>query len=319
MMKVLFLERVKPDVLEIVKSCIPQNLELITLRTDDEEEKFEKVVDADFILVGPSPVTEQLLARGKKLRLVQKTGVGLDKINLKAASEKGIMVANAGATNAIAVAEHTILLILAIYKKLPIACREFLAERRWTKWDYRCSSSEIYDKTVGIIGMGNIGKETAKRLRCLGCKILYYDLYRLSIEEEEQMGFEYANLHQLLQSSDIVSLHTTLNENTYHMISEKELALMKNTAIFINTARGALVDEEALYKALIEKTIAGAGLDVFEKEPPDYDNPFFTLANVIVTPHIGGGTRETIEKIYLVSFNNMLRVLEGLDPFNKVN
>lgn len=314
----MFVEKTHPDVLEIVKSCVPEGFELITVETTTEEERLLKVPDADFILVGPTPITAKLLEKAKNVKLVQKTGVGVDKIDLKAAAEMGIPVANTGGTNAIAVAEHTILLILAVYKKLPIA-HQSLVEGRWAKWDYRCESYEIHGKIAGIVGMGNIGREVTKRLHGFGANIIYYDMYKLPPEKEVELGIQYVSLDELLKTSDIISLHVTLTEQTYHLIGKRELNLMKKSAILINTARGALVDEVALYEALKERRITAAGLDVFSKEPPDPKDPIFSLDNVVVTPHIGGGTRETIERVYQFSFMNMLRVLQGQEPLNKVN
>jgi len=312
-MKVLLLEVMDSAILELMTSCLPKEFELIAVKTKDEEERMAKVVDADFIMVAPTAVNRQLIEKGKKLKLIQKLGAGLNNIDLEAATIKGVPVANAGGTNAIAVAEHTITLILALYKKL-FTVNASLLQGKWSKWDFRSETYEIYRKTVGIIGLGNIGREVAQRLRCFEADILYYDITRLSPETEAELGYRFVAFDELLRTADIVTLHSNLTDETYHMIGENELNIMKESAIIINAARGALIHEQALYKALKEKRIAAAGLDAFEKEPPDPDNPLLYLDNVLVTPHTGGGGFDTLKRIYELAFENMQRVLRGEEP-----
>ncbi len=173
---------------------------------------------------------------------------------------------------------------------------------------------ELEGKTVGIVGLGNIGKKVARRLRGFECKIVYYDIIRLPEHEEDALGVRYVLLDELLATADVVTLHTPLTSVTQNMISDRQLALMKPTAILVNTCRGPVVDERALHKALITKRIAGAGLDVMVDEPPSKDNPLLNVDTCTITPHTAGPTWENWPKAFRNAFDNILRVHAGRPP-----
>lgn len=242
------------------------------------------------IVCGVEPITADVLAASKKLRLVVKHGVGVDNIDLDAAASLGIVVAYTPDTNTEAVADLTLGLILALLRGI---CKADNSTREG-KWD-RFIGHELGALTVGLIGTGRIGSAVARRVHAFGAHILAYDLVQ-NTALVEKYGVRYVALNELLSTSDIVSLHVPLTPETRGMIGAKELSLMKPSAYLVNTARGELVDEEALYRFLRDRRIAGAALDVFSKEPPK-GSPLLQLDNVIVTPHIGAYTYQAIERM----------------------
>jgi phosphoglycerate dehydrogenase-like enzyme len=217
------------------------------------------------------------------------------------------------------VAEGTILLILAVYKHLPRA-HQALREGRWIHDELRPQSYFFYDKVLGIVGLGRIGTEVVQRARGFQPRrIVYHDLYRKTPEREKKLGVEYLELDELLQVSDIVSLHVYLSERSRGMIGERELGLMKRTAILINTSRGAVVDEKALYRALRNRAIWGAGLDAWTQEPTPPENPILQLDNVVCTPHMATGTVDADRMKFQAAIANFRRVLRGETPHNVVD
>ena len=209
-------------------------------------------------------------------------------------------------------------LALALSRKLQILDRA-TKSGEWLMWEMRPSSFEISGKTHGIVGFGNIGKAVAKLSQAFGTKVVYFDARRLSTEQETKLGVQYQPLDELLATADIVSLHVPLLPDTRGMIGERQLTLMKPTSILVNVARGNIVDETALYEALKNKRISGAALDVWSKEPVPRDNPLLTLENIIATPHISAGTRDTLLNIFGVGFGNISLVSQGGQPLNVVN
>lgn len=317
MPKVLYLATVPPEVHEIVRSQAPEGWEFCSLETRAPEERLSKIRDADFVLVATEMIGEELLAAAPRLKLIQHQGVGYDNIDLHAAARRGVRVALTPEGTTTGVAEHTLLLILALYKKLPIAHRS-LQEGRWLVWDLRPESYELAGKQLGLIGFGRIGQEVAKRALAFEARPVYHDAVRPSRELEEKLGASYLGIDELLSTSDIVSVHVPRTPQTIGLIGRRELSMMKATAILINTARGGIVNEVALYETLKERRIAGAGLDVFEREPADPANPLFTLDNVVATPHIAAGTRDALVTKMKAAFANMLRVHRGEPPINPV-
>jgi len=316
--KVLYTNYATEDVYEIIRSQLPEGFELITLEKDDDKERREKIKDVDFIIVATVKISEDLLKHAKKLRLIQHQGVGYDNIDLNATKRMGIPIGLTPEGTSIGVAEHTILLILAVYKKIVIA-HSSLLRGEWLQFGLRSESYEMYGKTLGLVGFGRIGREVAKRAKPFDVRILYYDKYiHASSDEKETLGVEEVSFEKLLVESDIVSLHVPLTEETKGMMNRQTFRLMKRSAILINTARGTLVNEKDLYEALQDRTIAGAGLDVFEKEPPSPDNPLFKLENVILTPHISAGTKDALIAKMRAAFANMVRVTKGETPINLV-
>jgi phosphoglycerate dehydrogenase-like enzyme len=316
--KVLYLDHAPEDVYQIIRSQLPQEFELITLEKDDDQERFEKIKDADFILVATAKLTKEMIENAKRLKLIQHQGVGYDTTDIQTAKRLKIPVGLTPEGTSIGVAEHTILLILAVYKKLIIA-HTSLIKGQWLQFALRPQSFEMFGKTLGLIGFGRIGQEVAKRAKSFGVRIIYYDKYFSAPPNvKENLNVEEVSLDRLIEEADIVSLHVPLTEETKKMINSETLRMMKPSAILINTARGGLVDEKDLYEALRDRIISGAGLDVFEKEPPSPDNPLFRLENVVLTPHISAGTRDALIKKMEAAFANMRRVIRGEEPINLV-
>ncbi|NOZ31280.1 MAG: D-glycerate dehydrogenase [Crenarchaeota archaeon] len=258
-----------------------------------------------------------------KLRIVAQYAVGFDNIDLDCATKYGVYVTNTPGVLTEAVADFTWGLILAITRRI-VEADAFVRSGEWynkkTGWHpLMMLGFEVNGKTLGIIGMGRIGRAVAERAKGFKMKILYYDAYRLPPEMEEKLGAEYVPLETLLKESDIVSIHVPLTKETYHLIGERELKMMKPTAYLINTARGKVVDTEALVKALKEKWIAGAALDVFEEEPLPPDHPLTKLDNVVLAPHAASATTETRTKMAMLVAENLIAFLKGEVPPTLVN
>jgi D-3-phosphoglycerate dehydrogenase len=308
---VLCLDVLPSAMQDLVRAQKPEELDLLFAETAAEEEQVAKVREADYILCSWTAVSAAVIEAAPGLKLIQKYGIGVDKIDLKAAARRNVPVCIAAGVNAVAVAETAITLMLASYKRLPLA-HNTLRAGQWLKWELRTGCYELWQKTVGLIGGGAIGRAVAKRLsRGFECRVLYTDIVRLPQETETAMGMTYTSRADLLRQADIVSLHVPLTPETRGSIGAEAFALMKPSAILINTARGGIVDEPALIEALEKGVIAGAGLDVFAKEPPERDNPLLKMDNVVVTPHNGGGTVDTMKRIVGHAFGNIMRVERG--------
>lgn len=282
------------------------------------EEDLREVADADFLVVGLEPAPEVLFAHAKKLKLVQRLGAGYDNIDLEAAARYGVPVCDMPDFNAATVAEHTIMLILALLRR----AFESTLLMKAGHWPLSTIVAQgIFDlqgKTLGIIGFGAIGQAVAKRVKPFEVRICYYDKRRLDPAEEEELDVSFVSLDHLLSHSDIVTIHLPLTSETQGLIGKDELRKMKRTAILVNTARGAIVDEEALAEALGQGTIAGAGLDVFGGEPLDPRHPLRRCPNVLMTPHTAGQTREAMERMVATMLDNVHRVAMGEEPLYRV-
>lgn len=308
--RVALLDVFVPEVLAEVQTVIPPELELLAVKTPDEDEKLRTVADADFILAGWASVSAQVMDAAPKLKLIQKWGIGVDKFDLKAAAARGIPVAIIAGGNAIPVSEHAVHLMLSVYRRLPFVDRS-LRQGRWLKAEVRPFSFQLNRKVVGLIGFGNIGREVAKRVRVFNSRVIYYDMVRPSPEVEAELGVEYRSLDELFAQSDIISVHVPLTEQTRKLVNARAFSLMKPNAILVNTARGGVVDEAALIETLRAGRILGAGLDVFEQEPPEPGNPLMEMDNVVVTPHIAGVTFDNVPNMANRAFANMLKVVKG--------
>ncbi len=272
-----------------------------------EEEMVEAVLrhrPIQALLVGVDPVSERVMEASPGIRVIAKNGVGLDNIDLDAARRRGIIVANAPGSNSQAVADLTWGLLLAVARDIPRADRIV----RQGGWD-RFTGCEVWEKTLGIIGTGWIGLAVAQRACGFNMRILAFDPFP-DAESAGRLGIIYTDLDDLLKNSDFVSLHTPLTPETYRLIDEKKLRLMKKEAVLINTARGELVDEGALYSALKSGLIKAAALDVYTEEPP-LNSPLLELDNVVLTPHIGAYTREANLRMGMAAARNILQVLRG--------
>lgn len=276
-----------------------------------EARMIEMLQDIDGAIVGVVPMTARVLEKSPRLKVVSMHGVGVDHIDLEAASRLGIVIANCPGANDQAVADLAIGLMIAIARQIPRADRS-LRQQQWG----RHSGSELWGKTLGLIGYGRIGRGVAKRALGFDMQILVYDPYVLP-EQVEFSEVKLTSFEEVIQSADFISLHAALTPETRAMIGESQLKLMKPGAYLINTARGGLVDETALYQALRDRRIAGAALDVFVDEPP-LDSPLLQLENVVVTPHIGAHTQEAIERMGVMAAQNVILTLQGGQPLNRV-
>lgn len=248
----------------------------------------EVVREADVLWAGATATTAALLAAGPKLRFLQKLGAGVDNVAMDTVRERGIVVARLAGVNGETVAEHVIMLLLAVYRRLPVVDRRVRAGE-WFKEEARGIHREIRGKTVGIVGMGYAGRALATRLGAFGARVIYSDPVRAPVPLEYELGLEFVDLDHLISRADVISLHAPLMDTTRNMINAERIAAMKPDAVVINCARGGLVDEAALAEALRNGRILGAGIDCFASEPPG-QSELFALDNVIVTSHIAGTT-----------------------------
>lgn len=316
MAKVLFINGQGEAVADILKKMAPaEGFEMAwrPYRSSDDE-KISELREADFLVLHPAEISEALLRQAKKARLVQLLSAGYDAVDLRLTNELGIPVATNGGANAWAVAEHAVALVLALYKRL-IAADRSVREGRWRQAITGFNTFEIAGKTLGLIGAGNIGRKVARRLAAFEARTVYYDIVPAP-DIEKELGARRVSLEELLKEADIMSIHLPLNRETRGLIGRPQLAMMKPTAVIVNTSRGPVVNEEALAEALREKRIAGAGLDVYEKEPISSDNPLLQLENAILTPHTAGHAYEGWFRRSKFAWENIERVAKGEPPLS---
>ena len=312
--KVVFLTGLKEALIEEVVSYSPPDYEVVVLdKSSTEEQRINEVRDAEFLLCYGQDPSDEVIKSLEKCRLVQLLAAGYDRMNLDLLAELEIPCANNGGANSWAVADQAVLLMLAIYKQL-LASDNSTREGRWAEPITGQNTFEMADKKVGILGIGNIGRQVAKRVQGFDAKVQYFDLYPLDDRTAEELNVTYVSLEELFSTSDIISCHTPLTNDTKHIVNSNTLSLMKPTAILINTSRGPVVDEEALISALQSGVIAAAGLDVFEKEPVSPDNPLLKMDNVVATPHMAGTTWDTWARRANFGFENMERIRNGETP-----
>jgi D-3-phosphoglycerate dehydrogenase/(S)-sulfolactate dehydrogenase len=283
------------------------------LRPRSHEELVALFADVDGAIIASDEVSEAVMDAAPRLRVIARPGVGYDSIDVRAATERGIAVCNMPAVNSTAVAELTIALLLLCARHLP----PNIDDVRSGAWR-RLEGRELGGATLGLVGLGAIGKAVARLATCFGMSVLAHD----KVQDRafaDQHGVRYVDAEELLRSSDYVSLHVYLDADTRHWMDESKLALMKPTAYLVNTSRGPVVDEAALYRTLRDGAIAGAALDVVEVEPLPADSPLRELGNVYLTPHVGGVTREARERSGRGAAQNVLSVLAGGEPMNVVN
>lgn len=307
------IEQIPEPVHQRLAELTPPGLEVLLWQDLDESGRERALARCDFLLVASNPIGAAVFDRAPNLRFVQKTGVGVDNIDLDAARSRGVQVANTPGANAVSVAELTILHILAVYRRL-LTVDTGLRRGEWMMWKFRASSFELHGKTHGVIGLGHVGKQVAPRSHALGTRVLYYDIRHPEPDEAAALGVEYADLPDLLARADVVSVHVPLDASTRHLIGAAELALMKPSAILVNVARGGVVDEAALVAAIRDGRLAGAGVDVWEPEPPLAEHPLFDLPTAVVTPHVGAGTVEAGLAMYRAALLNLGRVANGEQP-----
>lgn len=311
--KILFAPSQPDVILTTAKSMTPAGFELVV--ADPGTPAFIQAAgDAEYYLGLARRMGGEFFRSAPNLKLVQLLSAGYDHVDIEAARKARVPVSNNGGANALAVAEHTIMLILAVLKRV-VQFHNSVVAGTWrvgNPADVRVY--EMGNRTLGIIGLGNIGKKVARRARAFDTKVQYYDIRRLSEHEEDALGVRFVLLDELLKTSDIVSLHVPLDDSTRNLIGARELGLMRREAIIVNTCRGPVIDEAALFEALKANRIAGAGLDVLVDEPPKADHPFFTLPNVTLTPHSAGPTWENWTARFRNGFDNIERVAAGRAP-----
>jgi phosphoglycerate dehydrogenase-like enzyme len=297
----------------IARDLAPRGFELALLSHTAPE--FEAALAGmDYMVCYPNVAMPDAFYRAApRLRLVQLLSAGYDNVDLEAARRAKVPVCNNGGANAISVAEHSLMLMLAVSRKV-IWQHGNVAAGRWRGNGPAPRMYELYGKTLGIVGLGTIGKKAAQLARAFGMRVQYYDIRRLSEDAEDALGVRFRLLRELLKTSDVVSLHVPLNASTRGMIGAEELALMRPLASLINTARGPVVDERALYEALSAGRLFGAGLDVFAQEPPPSNHPLLKLDNVVLTAHFAGPTWDNHIARFRNAFDNVERVERGEPP-----
>jgi len=277
-----------------------------------KEEMLKLIRDVDGIIIGIDELSAEIIEEANELKVISKYGIGLDNIDINMATNKKIVVTNTPTANVDAVADLTFGLILSLARRVPEADRK----TKSGKWG-KIIGKSVWEKTIGIIGLGKIGRQVVKRAKGFEMNILAFDIVK-DKKFAQKYGIKYVNLEKLLRKSDYITIHVPLNDATHGMISYEELGKIKEDAFLINTSRGGIVDEEALYDVLRNKKLRGAALDVYNNEPPR-ESPLKELDNVIMTPHIGAYTEEAIENMSIQAAQNLIDVLEGREPQNRVN
>ncbi len=290
------------------------------LKFKPEEELVAAIGDADMVLVNMVKMTENVINQLEKCKLILRHGVGYDNVDVEAATARGIRVAYEPDYCMDEVAEHAIALMLAGWRKLNVGRKILEASSESGIWDFNAIYPvySVKGKTVGIIGCGRIGSLTLKKLSGFDVDILVCDPY-LTGERQAELGIETVDLEPLLKASDMITLHATLNDETYHIIGEEQLQLMKPTAYLVNTARGGLIDTEALARALGENRIAGAAIDVYDKEPPDPNFELFRLENALLSPHLSWYSEEANWSMREKVMEDFVRFIEGRPPRFLIN
>jgi len=318
----------KPKVF-VTRKLPEKALEMIRAECDMEINPHDRVLTKEEIISGVSgkdgllclltdEIDEEIIDSGKNLRIIANYAVGYNNIDVGVATERKIPVTNTPGVLTDTTADMAWALIFAIARRV-VEADKFTKEGKYKGWGpMMFLGGDIYGKTLGVVGLGRIGKSVVKRAKGFDMKVLYFDAFRADEKVEKELGIEYVSLEELLKESDFVSIHVPLLPSTRHLIGEKELLMMKKTAYLINNSRGPVIDEEALVKALRDKEIAGAALDVFENEP-ELSPGLADLKNVVITPHISSASIETRTKMAVMAAENLLAGLKGIRPPNIIN
>jgi len=311
MPKVFISRRIGPEAIDL----IAPHAEVTAWKKEEapaREELFRQIADKEGLIVWLDKVDAEFLDAAKKVKVIAHRAAGFDNIDVYEATKRGIMICNAPRGVIEATADFTFGLLLACARKIVEAVNTTF-RREWKIWEPMSVpylGDDVHHRTLGIVGMGRIGSEVAKRAQGFSMKVIYYDIVRNPREAE--LGAEYiSDLPTLLSMSDFVTIHTPLNKDTRHLIGAKELAAMKPTAILVNASRGGTVDQKALYEALKGKKIQAAAIDVTEKEPIAPDDPLLTLDNIIISPHIAGGSKMARLEMDLLAAENIVAALKG--------
>jgi len=319
MPKVAFFCNFGSDVTDSITNYAPAGYDvaLCDPRASDAE-KIEKVRDADFIIWLGGPLSGKVIESARRARLIQLLSAGFDNIDVRTADRLEVPVCNMGVVIGTTVAEHAVALMLAVLRRVTISDAK-MRRGAWQGLAWDCNDAlELTGATVGIVGLGNIGRTVAKRLQGWENTLLYADIVRYP-DAEKMLGVRHVTLDELMRESDIVTVHVPLNSSTRGLIGKRELALMKPGAILVNTSRGPTVDEAALMDGLKAGKPAAAGLDVFREEPLVKDSPLRKMKNVVLTPHVAGNSAITWHRRGKFAFDNCQRVWEGKPPLSRVH
>jgi phosphoglycerate dehydrogenase-like enzyme len=298
-------------------------VELQILNPDALEDDICKAAtNATILYAGPGrpPITRKIIESAPQLKFIQMPGAGYDEVDVTAANDRNIPVATTYGANARAVAEHAIMFMLVLLKR-GISAHEATIQGKWPQFDLvlRKGTWELGGKTLGILGLGNIGREVARMAKGFGVRMVYYNRNRLDVDEEQALGVEYVGFDGLLSESDIISIHVPLTDATRGMIGSEEICKMKDGAVIVNLSRGGVVDEGAVVEAIRSGKLLGAGFDVFESEPLLSGDLFVEVDNVMLSPHLAGATTEAIYRMHEIAGKNFASVMEGKRPVNIVN
>lgn len=294
MIKVVLAGTYPAHTYEKLRAMLPENqFDFVAV---DTPEAYDAMTDAEIMILRIFKAPKEVIARNPNLKMILRWGAGFDSVDIEAAGARGILVTNTPGANANAVSELAVLLMLAVGRKL-LCHIDSLRTGEWSKNTFLNGSFSLHNKLVGIVGGGNIGRQVAAKVQAFGATVQYYDAFRLSPEMEKTFHMTYVTLEELIATSDIITLHVPLLDSTRHMIGAEQIAAMKDGTIVINTARGGLIDDHALAEAVRSGKLAGAGLDGVEHEPLHAGDELLENSNIIVTPHVGGGTADIGEII----------------------
>jgi len=310
-MKVLIADAINEKGIENLKAVA----DVVVDTTITPEELANTIHEYNGIVVrSRTKLTKDILKNAENMQIIARAGVGVDNIDLDAATEKGIMVVNSPESTSVTVAEHTMGLILSMARKISIADKS-VKDGKWEKKKFM--GVELRNKTLGVIGMGRIGSQVVNRCKSFGMDAMAYDPY-LPEEVAKQMGVELTDLNTVLKNSDFITIHVPLTPETKHSISTPQFELMKDSAFIVNCARGGIIDEDALYDALVNNKISGAALDVYEEEPPK-ESKLFDLDNIVLTPHIAASTKEAQRDAAIIVADEIIELTKGNNPKNVLN
>ncbi|MHB9035210.1 MAG: phosphoglycerate dehydrogenase [Armatimonadota bacterium] len=312
MPKVLVSDKLAKEGIDILKQVAD-----VDVNTGLPEDELCKIIgDYDGLVIrSGTTVTAKVLEAAKKLRIIGRAGVGVDNVDVPVATEKGVIVVNSPGGNTIAAAELTVAMLLALSRNIPQAYCS-MTNKEWNRSKY--VGNEVYKKTLGILGLGKIGQEVAKRCQSFGMKVIAYDPF-ISSEAAEALGVDVVELDDCLKSADYISLHLPKNKETLGMISTKQFEMMKDGVRIVNCARGGIIDDSALAEAIKSGKCAGAALDVYLSEPPDFSNELFSLPNVVTTPHLGASTEEAQTNVAIDVAEQIADVFQGKSARSAVN
>jgi len=308
--KIVMLQPIGEEQENIIKSLLPEGFSVSAIKGRSPEDVKAGVADADYGVWWDLPITADIVAAAPRIKLFHKWGVGIDNIDIEACRARGIRIARTTGSNAVPVAEATVGMMIAIARRI-VQAHIGVVAGGWPKNEVWRHSILVSGKTVGILGLGAIGKGVAKRLRGFDCTILYHNRNRLPEAEEQALGVQYRTLDAMLSECDILSLNCPLTPETAGLINAQKLGLMKKGSLLVNVARGGIVVEPDLVAALKSGHLAGAAVDVFDQEPPPFDHPLLHMDNVICTPHTATSAYENSRRSVSHWLGNILHVHKG--------